>query len=1104
MARLWIVSLLLTSGLLITTSFPTEQKNSEEETQPQPQVEFGKLLPKIIDFLQEDPNRIYFYKDFLVFDVKKKEDAIDVQLQVKIICIKEEQCADTAYLICNATLPQNGNTYIFDGSVNCDPVVIKTDLSTSTNVPPVIVIEPLSSEQQKQDTIELSHEITSQISGEQFIATPQHSQHPTPSQDPTHLTVPLFCTGCVEHVNPAAEGVDELVHNALQHLLYDSKVKHELIRVVKVDRQIVSGIKYSILVEVKQVGEGCRKGDVEDDKMGDCRETSDDSLKSTKYCKINFISMPWINKNKHIISNNCTVTQTYPLLENPNRDANTDDMDNEIDVNHPYKPQENNDKKPEKPNYDKMAESGSLDEESNTDSETLMNPERLAFLESQIIMEQFTPETRTTEEVPKVQQTTVDNTQMAVDDIPSIFMMDEPGVKLSDEEEIAEDIKIAKRQSKIPGDEATPNTSKSSSSSEEQTAGQQKQSPKKDSSSSEESSEETKPQKVKRSLRSYSQQNCPHLLQESTPSNTNPSFKLSSKSESQVVEVLHQFAADKNEFGLIEDLQSFSQDQPVQLNVLVSVFKCVKRGDLEAYPRLECTPDWSEKIREDVVSVGVDDHQVSVIATFDLGTCQQTFPLLPVTYIPSSHSRKPRGVPGGLNSLPVDDENILSFVRSTLTQLDAGSAHDTKYKMLQVLEASSQVVAGALYRIKVKIAPSDCLKSKDVDPQNCGDLKEAVPIICNIKIWDRPWLPNGRETNITCTEAGKNSRPQLHHFRSKREISHDSDYQLLLNNIHQMQAKHISNRLRFTQFQVMYNRKYADVTETAKKARIFARNMAMVQRNLRSYKDDYATYGPSKFADIEPEEFKRTYLGLKSRSAHPNAIPLPKASIPKLASIPDAVDWRNEGVVTPVKNQGACGSCWAFSVTGNIEGQYAMQHKQLLEFSEQELVDCDKTDNGCGGGYMTDAYIAIEKLGGLETEEDYPYDAQDEKCHFNQSLVKVHVVNAVNISQDESEMAGWLVKNGPISIGINANAMQFYMGGVSHPWKMLCDPGNLDHGVLIVGYGVSTNSYFNKSKPFWTVKNSWGKNWGEQGYYRVYRGDGTCGVNLMASSAVVD
>lgn len=99
-------------------------------------------------------------------------------------------------------------------------------------------------------------------------------------------------------------------------------------------------------------------------------------------------------------------------------------------------------------------------------------------------------------------------------------------------------------------------------------------------------------------------------------------------------------------------------------------------------------------------------------------------------------------------------------------------------------------------------------------------------------------------------------------------------------------------------------------------------------------------------------------------------------------------------------------------------------------------------------------FRAIEKLGGLETEHDYPYDAENERCHFNKTLSRVQLSGAVNISHNETDMAKWLVQNGPISIAINANAMQFYVGGVSHPYKFLCSPSSLDHGVLIVGYGV--------------------------------------------------
>merc|ERR1712059_96657 len=110
---------------------------------------------------------------------------------------------------------------------------------------------------------------------------------------------------------------------------------------------------------------------------------------------------------------------------------------------------------------------------------------------------------------------------------------------------------------------------------------------------------------------------------------------------------------------------------------------------------------------------------------------------------------------------------------------------------------------------------------------------------------------------------------------------------------------------------------------------------------------------------------------------------------------------------------------------------------ELLSLSEQELVDCDKRDNGCNGGLPENAYKTLMELGGLELESEYGYDGKDEACQYNRSKVAVRVTGGVEISQNETQMAQWLFKNGPISVGLNANAMQFYKGGVSHPWKFL-------------------------------------------------------------------
>ena len=139
--------------------------------------------------------------------------------------------------------------------------------------------------------------------------------------------------------------------------------------------------------------------------------------------------------------------------------------------------------------------------------------------------------------------------------------------------------------------------------------------------------------------------------------------------------------------------------------------------------------------------------------------------------------------------------------------------------------------------------------------------------------------------------------------------------------------------------------------------------------------------------------------------------------------------------------------------------------------------------------------MTLMEIGGLETKEDYGYDGEGETCKFNRLQVAACVTGGEEIGQNETQMAQWLLQNGPISVGLNANVMQFYRGDVSHPFMFMCDPSGVDHG-------VDHYPLFDKKLPL--IKNSWGPGWGEQGYYRLYRGDGSCGINTLASSTIVE
>ncbi|MBA0828126.1 hypothetical protein Goarm_012843, partial [Gossypium armourianum] len=194
--------------------------------------------------------------------------------------------------------------------------------------------------------------------------------------------------------------------------------------------------------------------------------------------------------------------------------------------------------------------------------------------------------------------------------------------------------------------------------------------------------------------------------------------------------------------------------------------------------------------------------------------------------------------------------------------------------------------------------------------------------------------------------------------------------------------------------------------------------------------------------------------------------------------------------------------------TGALEGAHYLATGELVSLSEQQLVECDHEcdpqqygacDSGCNGGLMTSAFEYTLKVGGLEREKDYPYTGNDRgPCKFDKTKIAASVSNFSVISVDEDQIAANLVKHGPLAVGINAVFMQTYMGGVSCPY--ICFR-TLDHGVLLVGYGAAGYSPIRfKDKPFWIIKNSWGANWGEDGYYKICRGRNVCGVDSMVSS----
>jgi C1A family cysteine protease len=294
----------------------------------------------------------------------------------------------------------------------------------------------------------------------------------------------------------------------------------------------------------------------------------------------------------------------------------------------------------------------------------------------------------------------------------------------------------------------------------------------------------------------------------------------------------------------------------------------------------------------------------------------------------------------------------------------------------------------------------------------------------------------------------------------------------------------------FSEWKAAHGKQYS-ATEEAFRAVVFAKNLERVQRH-NAHGQDWSM-GLNEFADLTSEEFAARYIG--GYRADRKSVNEVDTSLLRVSpeGLPASVDWTTKGAVTPVKNQGQCGSCWSFSTTGSIEGVTEIATGQLVSLSEQQLVDCSgKYGNmGCNGGMMDAAFKYVIAEGGLCSESAYPYRGADGICKADQCEKVATISSYKDVPADSDDAFMAAIAQQPVSIAIEADqlAFQFYSGGVL---TGRCGD-NLDHGVLAVGYG-SLNG-----KDFYKVKISWGASWGEAGYVLLGRGSsfgkaGQCGL----------
>jgi len=293
--------------------------------------------------------------------------------------------------------------------------------------------------------------------------------------------------------------------------------------------------------------------------------------------------------------------------------------------------------------------------------------------------------------------------------------------------------------------------------------------------------------------------------------------------------------------------------------------------------------------------------------------------------------------------------------------------------------------------------------------------------------------------------------------------------------------------------------------------KIWMENKAKIEKHNRLAHKGHKSYhlAMNQFGDLLHHEFTALMNGYQSRSKFNYTgtdVPLRGAKyLPPahVTSLPENVDWREHGAVTPVKNQGQCGSCWSFSTTGALEAMHHRATGVLTSLSEQNLVDCSRKygNQGCNGGLMDAAFQYIKDNGGIDTEKSYPYEGEDDKCRYNPRYKGAWDVGFVDVEAgNENALKTAIATQGPCSVAIDASheSFQFYSKGVYRDEE--CSPENLDHGVLAVGYGIDEAS----GSAYWLVKNSWSEKWGHDGYVKIARNeDNMCGIASSASYPLV-
>ncbi|CAH0394255.1 unnamed protein product [Bemisia tabaci] len=277
---------------------------------------------------------------------------------------------------------------------------------------------------------------------------------------------------------------------------------------------------------------------------------------------------------------------------------------------------------------------------------------------------------------------------------------------------------------------------------------------------------------------------------------------------------------------------------------------------------------------------------------------------------------------------------------------------------------------------------------------------------------------------------------------------------------------------------------------------------------LNSREKGSARYGLTHFAPYTKTEFQRKYCTYHS-TYDGRAFYSDEETI-NVGPTPEQFDWKTRGLVSKVKNNENCGGGWAYAVVDCLEMHNAIRRNaSVVEYSAQQIVDCDKNSRGCAGGSVTNAYKYIKDAGGLALERSYPYTFRESSCLFEPSMAKIRIKSTFyTLPPSEETIRHFIYNYGPVVAAINCAQLQFYKRGVIRCNDENCNPRHMNHAVVVVGYGVEGSRGANSTSgiPYWLVKNSWGTAWGEEGYFKVFRGkrENTLGIQNFLTAPMVD